>query len=328
MHHRFLRSPGVACLCAVLLLVALRPTAAQAQTRPPFLLVEAGGATVHRWPGGPVSGSVPAVTQLGAPTWAWAVSTTPTGSWGRIVLPGLPNNRTGWIRLAGHQIRRTTWWVRATLGTHRLVLLDGNRMVAAFPIGVGAPDSPTPTGRFNVTDLVATGDPGGPFGWFAFGLSGHQPNLPRGWSGGTQLAIHGTNNPSSIGANQSAGCLHLAAHALAVLKAHLILGTPVVIRAAPAPPRHRTRRHHTPRARRTSAAPPAPVTVSTTQSGHDRPGASAVPRPAQAGVESGGPVVPAAGGSVPTPPAAGSADPSGAAASAAARSGRQRSPPP
>jgi hypothetical protein len=325
--YRFLRSYGAAILGAALLLAALRPSAAQADSRPPFLLVKAGGAKVHRWPGGPVSGSVPAVTQLGTPTWAWAVSTTPTGSWGRIVLPGLPNNRTGWIRLAGHQARRTTWWVRATLGTHRLMLLNGNTMVATFPIGVGAPDSPTPTGRFNVTDLVNTGDPSGPFGWYAFGLSGHQQNLPPGWSGGTQLAIHGTNNPASIGANQSAGCLHLTAHALAVLKAHLVPGTPVVIRAVPAPPPHRKRRHHHP-ARQPTQAPPAPVSVAAAPAGQDRPGAPATPGPARVAIESGGPGIPAAGGLTPTPPAAGSADPSGAAASAAARSGRQRSPPP
>jgi lipoprotein-anchoring transpeptidase ErfK/SrfK len=203
-----------------------RPKARQTS----FLLVEAGGAMVHRWPGGPASGTIPATTQLGTPTWAWAVSASPNGSWGRVMLPGLPNNRTGWIHLTGLTVRHTTWWVRATLHTHRLLLLNGRRMVAAFPIGVGAPASPTPTGRYNVTDLVNTGDPSGPFGWYAFGLSGHQSNLPAGWSGGTQLAIHGTNIPGSIGANQSAGCLHLTATALAVLKAHLILGSPVVIR--------------------------------------------------------------------------------------------------
>jgi hypothetical protein len=203
-----------------------RPKAKQAT----FLLVESGGAPVHRWPGGPVSGSIPATTQLGTPTWTWAVSTTPNGSWGRVILPGLPNNRTGWVHLIGLTLRHTSWWVRATLHTHRLLLLDGNRMVAAFLVGVGAPDSPTPTGRYNVTDLVATGDASGPFGWYAFGLSGHQPNLPGGWTGGTQLAIHGTNIPSSIGGNESAGCLHLTASALGVLKAHLILGSPVVIR--------------------------------------------------------------------------------------------------
>ena len=73
------------------------------------------------------------------------------------------------------------------------------------------------------------GDPSGPFGWYAFGLSGHQPNLPAGWSGGDQLAIHGTNNPSSIGTAASAGCLRVSATALGTLKRFLRLGTPVVV---------------------------------------------------------------------------------------------------
>jgi hypothetical protein len=255
------------------------------------------------------------------------VSTSSNGSWGRVILPGLPNNRTGWITLAGRQIRHTTWWVRATLSTHRLVLLNGNTMVAAFPVGVGAPASPTPTGRFNVTDLVSTGDPAGPFGWYAFGLSAHQPNLPAGWTGGDQVAIHGTNIPSSIGGNESAGCLHVTASALGVLKAHVILGTPVVIQASPpsktAAPHHRVapRRHK-------QAAPPPRVTAGAQTAGRQRPGARVAPGTARAGIVSGAPVVRTAGRLTVTPPAAGSASPSGAAASAAGRSGRQRSPPP
>ena len=96
-------------------------------------------------------------------------------------------------------------------------------------MAIGAPSTPTPTGRFSVTDRVLTNDPGGPFGWYAFGLSGHQPNLPAGWAGGDQLAIHGTNAPSSIGQAASAGCLRVSATALARLRSLLRLGTPVVI---------------------------------------------------------------------------------------------------
>jgi lipoprotein-anchoring transpeptidase ErfK/SrfK len=94
---------------------------------------------------------------------------------------------------------------------------------------VGAAASPTPIGRFSVTDPIATGDPAGPFGWYAFGLSGHQPHLPPGWSGGDQLAIHGTNDPSSLGTAASAGCLRVSATALEILKRALRPGTPVVI---------------------------------------------------------------------------------------------------
>jgi lipoprotein-anchoring transpeptidase ErfK/SrfK len=110
-------------------------------------------------------------------------------------------------------------------------LMRGRRPIARFPAAIGAPQSPTPRGRFDVTDLVVTGDPSGPFGWFAIGLSGHQPRLPAGWLGGDQLAIHGTNDPRSIGTAASAGCLRISAHALAVLRTHVRLGTPVVITA-------------------------------------------------------------------------------------------------
>jgi lipoprotein-anchoring transpeptidase ErfK/SrfK len=112
-----------------------------------------------------------------------------------------------------------------------VALKRSRHTIAVFRAGVGAPLSRTPAGRFDVTDLVPTGDPSGPFGWFAFGLSGHQPNLPHGWTGGDQLAIHGTNDPASIGTAASAGCLRVSARALAILRQYIRLGTPVVIRS-------------------------------------------------------------------------------------------------
>jgi lipoprotein-anchoring transpeptidase ErfK/SrfK len=102
-------------------------------------------------------------------------------------------------------------------------------VVASFAAAVGAADSPTPIGRFSVTDPIATGDASGPYGWYAFGLSGHQPHLPPGWTGGDQLAIHGTNDPASLGTAASAGCLRVSAGALYVLKRALEPGTPVII---------------------------------------------------------------------------------------------------
>jgi lipoprotein-anchoring transpeptidase ErfK/SrfK len=72
---------------------------------------------------------------------------------------------------------------------------------------------------------------GGVLGTYAFGLSGIQPNLPPGWSGGNQLAIHGTNDPSSIGRSASAGCLRVAERVLDRLKRVLRVGTPVVLQA-------------------------------------------------------------------------------------------------
>jgi lipoprotein-anchoring transpeptidase ErfK/SrfK len=197
-----------------------------------FTLVEAAaGAVVRTRPNGAIAGTLPGRTPLGTTTWLWAVETSPDGRWARVILPWRPNGRTGWISLRGRPTLESRIWVKADVSRRRVNLMRGDRMLRSFVAAVGAPGSPTPVGRFSVTDPISTGDPGGPFGWYAFGLSGHQPNLPAGWSGGDQLAIHGTNAPSTLGTAASAGCLRVSATALAVLKRYLHPGTPVVIEA-------------------------------------------------------------------------------------------------
>jgi len=118
--------------------------------------------------------------------------------------------------------------VRADLSEHRLEVLRDGRVLLRARAATGAPSSPTPPGRYFVTDRVAMPG-GGAFGTFAFGLSGIQTDLPAGWTGGDQLAIHGTDDPSSIGTSASAGCLRVSERVLARLRRLLRPGTPVVI---------------------------------------------------------------------------------------------------
>jgi lipoprotein-anchoring transpeptidase ErfK/SrfK len=208
---------------------AVHPHPAQPRA---FTLVDAAnGAVVRSRPNGRIAGSIPGRTSLGTTTWLWAVETSRDGRWARVILPWRPNGRTGWISLHGRRTVESRIWVEADISRRRVNLMQGTRKLRSFVAAVGAPTSPTPVGRFSVTDPIATGDPGGPFGWYAFGLSGHQPNLPPGWSGGDQLAIHGTNAPSSLGTAASAGCLRVSATALGILKGYLRPGTPVVIEA-------------------------------------------------------------------------------------------------
>jgi lipoprotein-anchoring transpeptidase ErfK/SrfK len=104
------------------------------------------------------------------------------------------------------------------------------RILFRAPAATGAPSSPTPVGQYFVTDRVSF--PAGSYlGSFAFGISGIQPWLPAGWSGGNQLAIHGTNNPSSIGRSASAGCVRVSESTLDRLLPLLRYGTPVIVRA-------------------------------------------------------------------------------------------------
>jgi hypothetical protein len=212
------------------LLAVTLPAQARASDGPRFLLVSAPhGATVRSSPGGAIVAHLPAATPLGAPTWLWVLRTTANRRWGRVVLPLKPNGRSGWISLHGLRTVHTSTWIRASLHARRIWLMHGSRPLDSFSAAIGAVTTPTPIGRFSVTDSLATGDPSGPFGWYAFGLSGHQPQLPRNWSGGDQLAIHGTDDPASIGTAASHGCLRVSPQALARLRPALHLGTPVVI---------------------------------------------------------------------------------------------------
>jgi lipoprotein-anchoring transpeptidase ErfK/SrfK len=120
--------------------------------------------------------------------------------------------------------------VEVDLSLHQVTVRRSGKVLFRAPGATGAPSSPTPVGEYFVTDRVPF-SAGSALGSFAFGISGIQPRLPAGWSGGNQLAIHGTNNPSSIGQSVSAGCVRVSETTLARLLPLLGYGTPVIIHA-------------------------------------------------------------------------------------------------
>jgi lipoprotein-anchoring transpeptidase ErfK/SrfK len=120
--------------------------------------------------------------------------------------------------------------VVVNLDRRSLAVWDGGRLVRAFPVGVGASATPTPTGRFMVTDRVAYAR-GSVYGGFALGLNVRQTHLPAGWSAGDVVGIHGTDDPASIGEAASHGCIRVAPNGLRLLRRLVPLGAPVVIRA-------------------------------------------------------------------------------------------------
>jgi lipoprotein-anchoring transpeptidase ErfK/SrfK len=150
------------------------------------------------------------------------------GTWGRVELPYVWPRRDGWIRLDHLADDQTFIHVDVDLSEHRVRVYKHDELLYSVPGAIGAPSSPTPPGHYVVTDRVPF-PAGSALGSFAFGISGIQPHLPAGWSGGNQLAIHGTNDPSSIGTSASAGCVRVSEWALAHFEPLLRLGTPVVI---------------------------------------------------------------------------------------------------
>ena len=200
--------------------------------RQAFLLVNVPSAmAVHARPAASarVVGQLPASSKYyHVSLTAWVEGTARHGAWGRVQIPYEWPRRDGWIRLSGLRRSHTVVEVHVDLSKHWVVVTRGGRTLTGFPAATGSSSSPTPPGHYFVTDRVPF-SAGGPLGSFAFGISGIQPHLPSGWSGGNQLAIHGTSDPSSIGRSASAGCVRVSEDALRKLLPLLKLGTPVVI---------------------------------------------------------------------------------------------------
>jgi lipoprotein-anchoring transpeptidase ErfK/SrfK len=136
--------------------------------------------------------------------------------------------KVAWIPGDAAELLLEPWSLKIDLSARRVTVSHEGEVVRRFPVGVGGPGSPTPTGRFGVTDtLRLTG--GGPYGCCAIALTARQKSIPQGWTGGDRVAIHGTDSPSSIGEAVSHGCLRTAEDDLRWLLARIPLGSHVEI---------------------------------------------------------------------------------------------------
>lgn len=152
-------------------------------------------------------------------------------SWLGVVSTLAGNNRLGWIPLSATRLSRVAYEIKVSLSARRLSVLDAGRVVKRYTVAVGRPSAPTPTGRFAVTDKLATGDPTGPYGCCILALSAVSPHAIQGWAGGNRIAIHSTPETSSIGLPVSHGCMRLTLAEGRWLLYHIPLGTPTVITA-------------------------------------------------------------------------------------------------
>jgi hypothetical protein len=149
-------------------------------------------------------------------------------TWVRVRLPGRPNGRTGWVPRWGlrpFRIVRTR--LEVDRRTMRARLYDQGRVVWRSRVGVGAPGTPTPAGRFWIRERAHFGSAGGPYGPVAFGTSAY--SVLSDWPRGGVVGIHGTNAPQLIPGRPSHGCIRVPNRKILQLAKKLPLGTPVII---------------------------------------------------------------------------------------------------
>lgn len=121
------------------------------------------------------------------------------------------------------------------LSNRRVTLYRGDKAVKTYPIAVGRPGWETPTGTFQVRQmlrnpawvhplkkgvLIPGGDPENPLGryWIGFWTDG------KNWIG-----FHGTPNPKSVGTPASHGCIRMYNKDIEELFKQVSLGTEVKV---------------------------------------------------------------------------------------------------
>jgi lipoprotein-anchoring transpeptidase ErfK/SrfK len=153
------------------------------------------------------------------------------GRWLAVLSDHMANSRVGWIPVENVTLLHEPYTLHVDLSARELVVHHEGRRVRRITVAVGRPGTTTPTGRFAVTDLLKIDGGHAAYGCCALALTGRQPNVPQGWSGGDRIAIHGTSNEATLGTPASSGCLRASDHDMRWLLARVALGTPVQIRA-------------------------------------------------------------------------------------------------
>jgi len=182
---------------------------------------------LHARPGGRVVAIYGDRTEFGSRTVLTVLARR--GSWAQ-VSASILGGRRAWLRIDRHVARRATRWeLRADISERSLTVVHDERVLHTYRVAVGAPISPTPTGRFQVTDKLKGPRFGASYGCCIMALSTDQPHPPPGWTGMARMAVHGTNVDRTVGDAVSAGCLHAHAAAMRWLVRHVPNGTPVTI---------------------------------------------------------------------------------------------------
>jgi len=177
-------------------------------------------------PGGAMVARLETRTEFGSPRVLPVVRRR--GDWLGVIATERANGTLGWLPADGVRLVEEPVRLHVDLSARTLRVVRSGRTVARMSVGIGSADTPTPTGEFAVTDGIRGW---GPYGCCILALSGHQPQLAQGWTGGDRLAVHGTPTGDTIGGAASLGCLRAGERDLRMLLRTARLGARVRIQA-------------------------------------------------------------------------------------------------
>ncbi|MGN8048359.1 L,D-transpeptidase family protein [Curtobacterium sp. 22159] len=188
--------------------------------------VRGASIAVHGRPGGAVTTTLSNPQSSGAPL-VFLVVAQQEG-WAQVQLAQRPNGSTGWVASSDLELSSDPYAIVVTTATNTLDLYEGGKVVRSYPVATGTGGTPTPTGRFALTELLAPTNAG--YGPYAYGTTAFSDVLNSFGGGPGQIGLHGTDDSSSIGTDSSHGCIRMHNADITALAALLPLGTPIQVR--------------------------------------------------------------------------------------------------
>jgi lipoprotein-anchoring transpeptidase ErfK/SrfK len=199
--------------------------------------VDAPASTTIAAASGP---SVPVSTEPGAPATDQLTNPLSSGAplvfrvvdqrdgWVQVQLAQRPNGSTGWVPDSAVSLSTTDYAIVVTEASNTLDLYRAGEVVDSYPVATGTGGTPTPTGRFALTELLAPTNDG--YGPYAYGTTAFSDVLNSFGGGPGQIGLHGTDDASSIGTDASHGCIRMRNADITALAGRLPLGTPIQVR--------------------------------------------------------------------------------------------------
>ena len=183
-----------------------------------------GPLLLHAAPGSErIVAQVGSRTEFGSPTKLAVVYES--GDWLAVISEQLGNGVRGFVRKARLRITHDPFSLEVNRARKVLTVWRMGIRLRRIAIAVGAPETPTPRGRFSITDKLRDFW-SAYYGCCALALSGRQMHATPGWIGGNRLAIHAG---TGVGLAVSNGCLRAAARDMEYLMTVLPVGTQLIV---------------------------------------------------------------------------------------------------
>lgn len=151
------------------------------------------------------------------------------GDWMKVLITARPNHTTGWVKADDVTIAATDYRMELDLSTYHLKVFKGPEVFVETDVVIGKDSTPTPLGRFFVTEKIKNQSDTGVYGAWILPVNGYSEVLDTFDNGLPQIAFHGTNQPELVGTKASNGCVRMTNDVVTKIAEAIPAGTPIDI---------------------------------------------------------------------------------------------------